>query len=365
MQNYIILNGNISTNIPGLLISELPPITKPKIRTNIEEIDGRDGDIVTVLGYAAYDKEMTIGLYGDYDIDEVIQYFNSEGTVTFSNEEDKYYNYQILEQIDFERLIRFRTATVKFHVQPFKYSVTDNEKSFTINNNLLSFSNYTKTQNGITLAMSNGSINISGTGVSGYTEVYLPINALTLSEGDYTLTATTSGTGANACPMRLIETVPTNAETFGGNYLSLTNNATATQTDSITEATIYNYLWFYITPGVTLDFTLNVSVTNDSPANSIEIRNAGNIYSKPTITINGAGTIEIYLNELGIFTIDMGSFTSITIDTTQMEAYNDTQLLNRYVTGDYDNFQLNIGSNTISWSGDITEIDISNYSRWI
>ena len=56
MQNYIILNGNISTNIPGLLISELPPITKPKIRTNIEEIDGRDGDIVTYLGYSAYDK---------------------------------------------------------------------------------------------------------------------------------------------------------------------------------------------------------------------------------------------------------------------------------------------------------------------
>ena len=47
--NYIVLNGMKSTLIKGLLISELPPITKPLIRTKTEEIDGRDGDIVTKL----------------------------------------------------------------------------------------------------------------------------------------------------------------------------------------------------------------------------------------------------------------------------------------------------------------------------
>ena len=84
MRDYIILNGVNSNTITGLLISTLPPITKPKIRTQTEEIDGRDGDIVTTLGYSAYDKEIEIGLYGDFDIDDVIAYFNSEGTVTFS-----------------------------------------------------------------------------------------------------------------------------------------------------------------------------------------------------------------------------------------------------------------------------------------
>ena len=130
MRNYIILNGNISTNISGLLIQSLPPISKPKIRTEVEEIDGRDGDIVTKLGYSAYDKEISIGLSYNYDIDEIINYFNSEGIVIFSNEPDKYYKYQILEQIDFERLIRFKTATVTLHMQPFKYSAEDNEKVF-------------------------------------------------------------------------------------------------------------------------------------------------------------------------------------------------------------------------------------------
>ena len=121
MRNYIILNDVNSNTINGLLIQELPPISKPKMRTQIEEIDGRAGDIVTQLGYAAYTKTISVGLYGDFDIDEVISYFNSSGTVVFSNEPDKYYNYEIIDQIDFNRLVRFRTAKVKMHVQPFKY----------------------------------------------------------------------------------------------------------------------------------------------------------------------------------------------------------------------------------------------------
>lgn len=136
MRNYIVLNNNNSNEITGLLIQALPPISKPLMRTTIEEIDGRDGDIVTNLGYSAYDKEVSIGLYGNYDVDDVIQYFNnnSKGQVTFSNEEDKYYNYEIINQIDFERLIRFKTATVTFHVQPFKYSLLDGTKVFNITN---------------------------------------------------------------------------------------------------------------------------------------------------------------------------------------------------------------------------------------
>lgn len=124
MRNYIILNGTNSNTITGLLIQSLAPISKPLMRTEIEEIDGRDGDIVTPLGFSAYDKQITIGLYGTYDINAIIAFFNSEGTVTFSNEPDKYYNYQIYDQIDFERLVRFKTATVTLHCQPFKFATT-------------------------------------------------------------------------------------------------------------------------------------------------------------------------------------------------------------------------------------------------
>lgn len=125
MRPTITLNGQESSEIEGLLIQSLPPISKPLIRTQIEEIDGRDGDVITKLGFSAYNKEITIGLYGDFDIDAIIAYFNSEGVVTFSNEPEKYYYYQIIDQIDFERLIRYRTATVTMHCQPFKYSTVE------------------------------------------------------------------------------------------------------------------------------------------------------------------------------------------------------------------------------------------------
>lgn len=236
MRNYIELNGKSSNDIIGLLIQQLPPISKPKIRTQIDEIDGRNGDIVTKLGFSAYDKIVEIGLYGDFDINDVIQYFNGDGKVVFSNEPDKYYNYQILDQIDYERLIRFRTAKVKFHVQPFKYSAVEGVLKFT-------------------------------------------------------------------------------------------------------------------------------SFTNDE----ITVINNGNYISKPIITITGSGTINLSLNGYQIFVIDMGDNEQIVIDTNLMEAYNPTNqvLLNRSVTGNYDNFSLNVSKNTISWSGTISEIDVENYSRWI
>lgn len=234
MRNYIILNGKNSVNIQGLLIQKLPPISKPKIRTQIEEIDGRDGDIITPLGYSAYDKKLSIGLYGDFDIDEIIEFFNTSGIVIFSNEPDKFYYYEIVSQIDFERLIRFRTAEVTMHIQPFKYSATDNDKVF--------------------------------------------------------------------------------------------------------------------------------NITNE---NSIQIRNSGNIYSKPTLTITGSGNIGIYLNGVQLFQIALGDLGSITIDTEKMEAYKDSDLLNRLVSGNYDNFKLNIGKNIISFTGSVTKIEIQNYSRWV
>ena len=130
MRNYVIQNGKDSRYIKGLLIQELPPITKPLMRTSIEQIDGRDGDLITRLGYSAYDKKMKIGLFGDYDIDDIIPFFNSSGTVTFSNEPEKYYVYDILDAIDYERLVRFRTAEITYHVQPFKYSNIEKLKVF-------------------------------------------------------------------------------------------------------------------------------------------------------------------------------------------------------------------------------------------
>lgn len=128
---HIIINGKSSLEVSGLMICSLPPITKPKMRVSAQEIDGKAGDVVTELGFSAYDKEFSVALHGEYNVDDVIAYLTQSGKVTFSNEPDKYYLFAQYNGIDFERLIRFKTADVEFHVQPFKYSVSEGEKAFT------------------------------------------------------------------------------------------------------------------------------------------------------------------------------------------------------------------------------------------
>lgn len=117
----LIWKGIDSKTIDGLIITELPPITKPKMKTSITKINGRDGDIVEELGYESYTKTISIGLAKNYDIDKVIKYFTGSGTLVMSNEPNKVYNSRIIDQIDYEKLLRFKTAVVKFHTQPFKY----------------------------------------------------------------------------------------------------------------------------------------------------------------------------------------------------------------------------------------------------
>lgn len=236
---FVVLNGRSSKSIQGLIISKLPQITKPRVRTKVETVDGRDGDLVTVLGYAAYNKEIEIGLSYEYNIDDVTTFFNSSGKVVFSNEPDKYYLYSIYDQIDFEKLVRFKTASVTFHVQPFKYSELETERVF---NEILR----------------------------------------------------------------------------GGKEISIRNN--------------------------------------------------GNVISRPTISILGAGDISLFINGEKILDLDLPSTgEKIIIDSEAMNAYNEdrSRLLNRQVIGNYDKIKLDTGANKISYTGTVSKLWIDKYTRWV
>lgn len=125
--NYIVWKGKSSTSLLGLKILQLPPITKAKKRVTETFINGVDGSFIEELGYEPYDKQIEIGLVGAFDVDEIINYFDGTGTITFSNEPTKFYNATIIDQIDFQRLIRFRKAVIKFRVQPYKYLLIENK----------------------------------------------------------------------------------------------------------------------------------------------------------------------------------------------------------------------------------------------
>lgn len=356
--NYCILNGVKSTLVQGLLIQTLPPISKPLMRTQVEEIDGRDGDVVQKLGYSAYNKEMSIGLFGDFDIDAVIQYFDSEGTVIFSNEPDKFYRYQIIEQIDFEKLLRFKTATVTFHCQPFKFSAVDD--AFSVSKDQMSVRPYTETRNGVTITAEGGKITVEGEATR-TTEFYVPIAPMTL-DGDYTLQATVTGTGESACQIRVIGSVPSDADSFGNTYLQL--DSTATLQAEVNPAKTFNYVWFSITSGTEMDYELDLMMLDDD-LSSFKAFNRGNTTSRPTLTIYGSGTIVLSVNGVELFTINLANNGYITIDAIEMNAYKGDTLMNRSVAGDYSKLVLKAGSNTISWTGNVTKIEVENVSRWI
>lgn len=227
----IILNGVDSDTVNGLLIQRLPPIIKPALRVAVEEIDGRDGDIVTPLGYSAYDRDLLIGLRRNFDLDEIIAYFNGSGEAVFSNEPDKIYRYRIIEQIDYEALGRLKQATVVFHCQPFK-----------------------------------------------------------LENGETPVTFTSSET----------------------------------------------------------------------------VINKGNVYARPYIEITGEGTVGIYLDGSEMLSLEMGaSETTFVIDLEEQNAYEGSNLVNRQVTGDYSAFTLPVGSSVLSVSGTVSDVTVTNYSRWI
>ena len=233
---YLIINGVSSKTINGLMVQSLAPITKPPLRTEVEEIDGRDGEIVTELGYGAYTKPITIGLTRGYNVDDVIKFFCTSGDIIFSNELDKVYRFAVYEQIDFERLLRFKTAQIKIRVQPFKYN-------------------------------------------------------------------------ANEGIIRWLD---------GG--------------------TIAN----------------------------INILNEGNIYSKPMITFRANGNVNIYINNEHILEVSLTEETTVHIDPVSQNATDDNgNYLNRLVTGDYDNIRLNAGENLVRITGQLEEITIKEYSRWI
>ena len=358
MVNYIELNGEKSTSVKGLIIQSLPPISKPKMRTSIETIDGRDGDIVTRLGYAAYDKQLSIGLHGDFDIDDAIAFFDSEGEVVFGNEPDKYYRYQILDQIDFERLVRFRTAKVKMHVQPFKHDAVD--RVFDIVNQFLHVQDSTAGKFGITVTSSDGNIRVSGRATSDV-DIEVPIESMSLS-GSYTLTASASGSAAG-CALRLIDGSPSNDRSFGGSYMELKSNGDSTITATADSNDEYDALWLDIKAGTSVNFTLGVTMSSDS-FNEISLTNRGNVVSRPTVTVYGSGNVELAINAVTVlsFSIESGS---ITIDAEEMNAYHGDALMNRHVTGDYADLCLNVGENVISWRGDVTAIRVEDFSRWL
>ena len=124
--SYFIFKDISSENFNNLIVENLPPIVKPPKRYELQEVDGSSKIGVNVLGYKAYEKKIPLG-FTNGDIYEVMDWLDGEGRLILSSEPDKYYNAFVSDQIDYERVLRFRKATVTFLVQPYKYATGEEE----------------------------------------------------------------------------------------------------------------------------------------------------------------------------------------------------------------------------------------------
>jgi len=92
------------------------------------------------------------------------------------------------------------------------------------------------------------------------------------------------------------------------------------------------------------------------------ITNSGTYYSEPILEIKGSGEVEVTINSK-VFTYNFDGEPSVTIDSQQKEAMYSSLLRNRKMTGDFP--ILDIGVNTISWTGTITEITLTPNTRYL
>lgn len=370
----IILNGVNSNSITGLMIQALPPISKPRIRTAVEEIDGRDGDIITKLGYAAYDRTVKIGLRGNFNMPEIVSFFNSEGEAIFSNEPEMVYNYTIVNQIDFNKLIRFREADVVFHVQPFKLSATETPITAVSSRQIPILGSGTVESGSLTAVFSNISATITGdfsNQASAAFSFVLP-EPVHLAAGSYRLYYMARGISGFQAAIQLADS---NGNNLSGDGISFSADVTSRSSYSITiEGSGFDVgmVKINLTKTQTID---NISAliyldlqSGTSNYFDLSVTNAGNVPARPIITVYGFGNEYVHLNGSRILVAALGNSEEyITMDCQNMESYKGStlDLKNRLVTGDYSEMAIPPGQNTLRFYGSFNHVVIENYSRWI
>ena len=108
----------------GIYISELPAISRPKVRSSQHTLVGRSGTLTTLEGediYDSYAKQVKMVVVRE-SIEPVIDWLRGDGIVVFSNESNRRYFGQVLDAVNFKNNggSEYYEADVSFFVSPFK-----------------------------------------------------------------------------------------------------------------------------------------------------------------------------------------------------------------------------------------------------
>lgn len=166
---FFIFN-NINSKDKGILVNNLPPISKAERKYEELEIPGRNGKLyIDENCYDTFVYTITCTLMPDSNIREISKWLNGTGKLILCTELDKIYDVLIKDQIDYEQTYRIcNRFEVNFEVQPVAKSVLEKEinlnkeSSLIIKESTYQIKPYIKVSgNGnITLTINNNSINL-------------------------------------------------------------------------------------------------------------------------------------------------------------------------------------------------------------
>lgn len=118
----------LHANNMGIKVLRLPPIKKASMRVETNHIEGSDRTVVEELGFQDYSMPCEIMVTDLSRIDEIIAWLSGSGVLIRDDDEDKFQHVSIYNEIDYNRLVRYRRATFEFYVaDPFRYALNEDD----------------------------------------------------------------------------------------------------------------------------------------------------------------------------------------------------------------------------------------------
>lgn len=133
MGAYFVYNGIDSRNM-GVVLKGLPPITRPQKRIEIIEVPGRNGTLhIDEDSYEPIRISLECALKKNIDARGITEWLQEFGTITFSDELDKFYNATIINSIPLNRVFKvYREFIIQLELQPIAQSIQ--EYTYNLNN---------------------------------------------------------------------------------------------------------------------------------------------------------------------------------------------------------------------------------------
>lgn len=134
---YFIFNGQKSTDL-GIIIQELPPISKAQKNIDTISINGRNGNLHIDNGtYKSKTYTVKCTLMDETKINDLKTLLDSSGTLELSTEPNIEYKATISNQIDFSKYLKYlKQFVINFDVDPIGYSKTSTTNTYSSSENV-------------------------------------------------------------------------------------------------------------------------------------------------------------------------------------------------------------------------------------